>query len=273
MTQLAQAITDKIHVILVNPQDNLNIGSVLRAMHNLGYNKLHLVACDIFDPARVRITACRAECLIPDIQFHSTLGEALQPMREVVGFSARSGRNRIHIESLPEYVGSFVSASSVVVNTAFVFGREDTGLLHEDLELCSRLVKIPAHGDYTSFNLAQAVLLALYSMREGLCGSKSEESVGGNLEPEQNELLAKWSDFQYLDSLVDSVLEYSRFYRKGTPQPIPGVVKRLMRRMRPTEREMGILLGMFRRIEGVLSGRVPIGERSIEKAIDKDYKG
>ena len=253
--------SDSFHIVLVSPQESLNVGSVLRVMLNLEYQHLHLVAPRDFDPNRARITACHAETLIPSIKIHETLAEALEPMQDVIGFSARTGRNRLSIESLPDWAkmqGGVVRRPQ----TALVFGREDTGLLLEDLDLCRTLVTIPSGNEYSSFNLAQAVLLTLYSVREAVLdseGSNGKNSEHGFKEDEKSEL-APWRDFQYLDSLVDSVLELSRFYRKGTPQPIPGVVKRLLRRTQPSDREMGILLGMFRRIEGVLSGRVPIAE-------------
>jgi tRNA/rRNA methyltransferase len=261
------SFSDTFHIVLVSPQESLNVGSVLRAMMNLEYKHLHLVAPRDFDPYRARITACRGESLISSIQIHKTLSDALEPMQNVVGFSAQTGRNRIAIESLPDWARSQKDSVVRQTKTALVFGPEDTGLVLEDLELCRTLVTIPSGVEYTSYNLAQAVLLALYSVREAV-GSTSELNAPESersLSKEVGGSLASWRDFQYLDSLVDSVLELSRFYRKGTPQPIPGVVKRLLRRTEPSDREMGIMLGMFRRIEGVLSGRVPVGERSSKK--------
>jgi tRNA/rRNA methyltransferase len=264
---LMMPFSDTFHIVLVSPQESLNVGSVLRAMLNLEYKYLHLVAPRDFDPHRARITACHAESLIPSIQIHKTLSDALAPMQNVVGFSAQTGRNRLSIESLPQWARSQRFTVAKQIKTALVFGPEDTGLFLEDLDLCRTLIAIPSGAEYSSFNLAQAVLLALYSIRESVLDADVGDSVPsehGSEEAGQGGL-ASWRDFQYLDSLVDSVLELSRFYRKGTPQPIPGVVKRLLRRTEPSDREMGIMLGMFRRIEGVLSGRVPVGERVSKK--------
>jgi tRNA/rRNA methyltransferase len=258
--------SDLFHIVLVSPQESLNVGSVLRVMLNLEYKHLHLVAPRDFDPHRARITACHAESLIPLIQTHKTLAEALGPMQNVVGFSAQTGRNRLAIESLPDWARCQKSSVVKQTKTALVFGPEDTGLLLEDLDLCRTLITIPSGAAYSSYNLAQAVLLALYSIRESVLGAVEDEvRIEQSLENSEHGALASWRDFQYLDSLVDSVLELSRFYRKGTPQPIPGVVKRLLRRTEPSDREMGIMLGMFRRIEGVLNGRVPVGERISKK--------
>jgi tRNA/rRNA methyltransferase len=216
-------------------------------MMNLGVKHLHLVAPRGFDPNRAKITACHAASLLESVVIHDNLQSALAPMQEVVGFSAREGRNRLNTYDLPQWC-TMLAAQVPLPVTALVFGPEDSGLSLEDTAHCRSLVSIPADSCYTSFNLAQAVLLALYQLRSILVETTSANETRD---------LATWEDFYYLDTLIDSVLTLSHFYRKGTPQPIPGVVKRLLRRTTPDRREMGILLGMFRRIEGVLCGRAP----------------
>jgi hypothetical protein len=41
--------------------------------------------------------------------------------------------------------------------------------------------------------------------------------------------------------------------RVGTPEPVPGLVRNLFRRIDLDKREMGILLGLFGRLDRVLS--------------------
>ena len=43
-----------------------------------------------------------------------------------------------------------------------------------------------------------------------------------------------------------------------TPRPVPQLVKHLLRRIDPDEREMGILMGMFGKIHRALAGQVPV---------------
>ena len=51
---------------------------------------------------------------------------------------------------------------------AFVFGTERTGLDNEDLKHCTHRVWIDANPEYPSLNLAQAMMIVAYSMRQGL---------------------------------------------------------------------------------------------------------
>ena len=45
---------------------------------------------------------------------------------------------------------------------ALVFGREDKGLLNEEVAQCTHLIRIPVDEGYTSINLSQAVLITCY---------------------------------------------------------------------------------------------------------------
>jgi TrmH family RNA methyltransferase len=47
---------------------------------------------------------------------------------------------------------------------ALLFGREDRGLSNEALDLCHRIVTIPSDPNYSSLNLAHAVIIMLYEL-------------------------------------------------------------------------------------------------------------
>jgi TrmH family RNA methyltransferase len=233
-------LSDLIHVVLVKPAESLNVGSVARAMKNLGFVNLHLVTPDHYNRTKAAITACWATDLLDSITIHDSLEAALGPMERVVGFTSRQGKNRTSNFMLGDWAGKFREEPT---KTALLFGPEDTGLTHEHLEHCSAYIRIPAHVEYPSFNLAQAVLLALYEINGQILTKES---------PLPTKQPAQASDFYQLDRIVDSVLTESGFTREGSPEPIPGMIRNLMRRTDPDRREMGILLAMFSRIERAL---------------------
>jgi TrmH family RNA methyltransferase len=243
---LEDALNKNIRIVLVEPQESLNVGSVARAMKNLGFKDLILVSPRSFDPAKAAITACAAADVLDTLTIVESLHQALEPVETVVGFSARSGKNRVEVVDLPHFTQEYIT-SSPGKRAALVFGPEDTGLRQEHLELCRLVVSIPAFSEYTSYNLSQAVLLALYSLRN------EERRVGHVDVQKQNTSVPTWNDFYQLDRLVLEALERVEFIRDGTPAPIPGVVKGLLRRIDPSTREMGILLGMFGKINRVLA--------------------
>ncbi len=236
----------RFHVVLVEPGDSLNVGSVARAMSNLGFTNLHLVAPPRHDPAKAATTACWATDLLERARMHDTLADALAPMQDVVGFTGRQGRHRPKHVLLDGWLDGLIRTPPRV--TALLFGPEDTGLRTEHLSACRWLVRIPSSARNPSFNLAQAVLLALFGIAR---------LEWGPAEPEAGPPPAREAEFQQLERIVEEALVRSGFYGKGTPAPLPDLVKHLLRRIGPDTREMPVLLGMFDHINRALSGRSP----------------
>ena len=79
---------ERIHVFLLEPLGSLNVGSVARAMSNLGFSHLHLIAPRNYHFEKAAKTACWATDVLEKIQVHDTLGEALSEMNDVVGFTS-----------------------------------------------------------------------------------------------------------------------------------------------------------------------------------------
>ena len=248
-TVTAQNLLTDLHVILVEPSEPLNVGSVARAMMNFGYSNLHIVGPSRYSRERAAITACWADSLLDSLVLHQSLPEAVLSMKQVVGFSAQADRGRAEHVTLSEWVSIF--SKDPVWPTALVFGPEDNGLRQEHFSQCRWLVRLPSVNAYESFNLAQAVLLALYELKKALqLGSDS-------IKPENSRALPSSNEFQQLDRLIELVATESGFFHHGTPAPVPYLMKKLIRRMDPDEHELRVLLGFFNRVEGVLSGRVP----------------
>lgn len=231
---------DRFSIVLVEPRDSLNVGSVLRVMSNLGFCDVRLVAPVEYDENRARITACGGDRLLSQVKIFPDICSALADVEDVVGFSARGGRNRTVHCSLLEWLAKEGGSSGG--RTALLFGPEDNGLRQEHVEQCRLLITIPTSAENSSFNLAQAVLVVLYEL--------SKQYLTGE-EPQSES--PTWNDFYQLDRMIDGIGECSGFFREGTPQPIPGIIKGLFRRSRPNKREMGIFLGFLGRIERCLT--------------------
>ena len=153
---------DRFHVILVEPGESLNVGSVARAMMNLGFHHLHLVAPRNYDRDRASRTAVWAFPLLDSLTIHETFDEAIADCEEVVGLALREGENPTHFVTLPSWLDALPSRSPR--KTALVFGREDNGLRQEHLDHCQWVIRIPSSDDCPTFNLAQSVLIVLYEL-------------------------------------------------------------------------------------------------------------
>lgn len=160
---VAPAVLDRVVVVLDEPQNVVNIAGVVRAMKNMGLSRLRLVRPADFDPHRIEGIAHRSEDVVEAAEIYDTLEQALADTVHVVGTSARARTaNRNYIRPRPaaeRIVGRAVDGS-----VALVFGREDRGLENADLDLCHDVAIIPTDPEYSSLNLAQAVLVLAYEV-------------------------------------------------------------------------------------------------------------
>lgn len=233
-----------IHIVLVEPQESLNVGSVARAMQNLGFENLHLVAPRGYDPERARVTARDASVLLDTMTVHARFEDALVGMEEVVGLALRSGENPAYYVTLPQWASALPERGPR--RTALVFGPEDDDLRREHLEQCRWVVRIPSTAAYPSFNLAQSVLIVLYELTRALPSTQPPVAEAPT-----------WNDYFQLDRILDSVMTETGFVRTGSPAPVPGRIKNLLRRLELTPSEMSTLMALFSRIDTTLKRTHP----------------
>src|SRR5512138_2316111 len=121
-----------VTIILVEPQSPGNVGMVCRAMKNMGLARLRLVnPCRIDHPEALKF-AVSARDLLETAVVYPTVQEALADCPFSVATTRRHGKYRQEI-STPEEIAAKVGAAGGGGRTAFVFGREDSGLTTEEV--------------------------------------------------------------------------------------------------------------------------------------------
>ncbi|MCL1888021.1 MAG: RNA methyltransferase [Kiritimatiellaeota bacterium] len=155
----------QFQVVLVSPLYAANIGSVCRVMANCGLSRLSLVAPQCVDGwDEAPRLACHATNILDAAQRFDTLDDALADSSIVVGTTARGGLYRQHVGQPRETMPKLLEQAGRGAEVALVFGREDTGLLNDEILRCNHLLQIPSHPSYLSLNLAQAVLLCCHEL-------------------------------------------------------------------------------------------------------------
>src|SRR5690606_17751475 len=141
-----------------------NIGAAARAMKNMGLRQLTLVEPRDF-PSGVAVGRAKAALdILDNAVVVPTLADAVADCTLVIGASARSRRIPWPVLT-PTQCAEQLIAECEQSNVALVFGREDTGLSNEELQLCHFHVQIPADEEYSSLNLAAAVMVLCYELR------------------------------------------------------------------------------------------------------------
>jgi len=167
----------QVHIILVSPARPENVGAAARAMKTMGLTSLRIVDSKAPLQPAARWVAHGAGDILDGVQTFATLEQALADVDFTVATTARS-RARFHYYCTPQQLlGQLNERSQWVGQAALVFGREDSGLTNEELELADLLTGVPMQADYPSLNLGQAVMVYCYQLSELMNVSAPQEPV------------------------------------------------------------------------------------------------
>ena len=199
-------------VVLVETSKSKNIGSVARAMNNLGFDNLCLVNCANHLDEKSRALASNSNNILEKATNYSSLKDAIADCNDVYALSARERRFHQTIYSSYDLHKLEIVDSD---KTAFVFGRESSGLTNEEISICNRRLKIPTYGTSDSLNLAQAVMVTLYEFRKSIdkeiapLEKKIERATSGDLEGMKNHLYQLLDDLEYRNEERDRFIKVS----------------------------------------------------------------
>ncbi|AMG99353.1 tRNA/rRNA methyltransferase [Serratia liquefaciens] len=167
----------QLHIVLVAPARPENVGAAARAMKTMGFTSLRIVDSEAHLQPAARWVAHGAGDILDGVQTFATLEQALADVDFTVATTARS-RARFHYYCTPQQLlGQLSERSQWVDQAALVFGREDSGLTNEELELADLLTGVPMQADYPSLNLGQAVMVYCYQLSELMNVSAPQEPV------------------------------------------------------------------------------------------------
>lgn len=228
---------ENIKIILVKPQNAGNIGACARAMKNMGLKKLVLVKPVDFMVDEGLKMAVDARDLLEQCSLYSSLVDALKGTSISIGTTRRMGKLRKPIYSI-RTIAAKVCSLSEKEEVAFIFGREDKGLLTEELKLCTLVSTIPADERFPSINLAQSVMITCYEifLASGLAASG------------EHPVLAKFEDVESFFNHLEETLVMIGFLNEAYPTSIMLALRRLFGKAHLEEREVKILRGILRQI-------------------------
>ena len=242
-----------IAIVLVRPQFAGNIGSVSRAMRNMGLSRLILVlpAQDPLSP-EARMMATSAKDILEKAEVFATLEDALAGFRWIAGTSARKGRNRGPFIPPREICREIiVHARSIPV--AILFGPEDKGLTNEELAPCQALISMPTHENLPSLNLAQAVMILCYELYMAILANQ----VGGLSGAGPSLKLAEFQRVEGMYTHLEDLLLRIGFLDPKNPKRIMHTLRRIFGRANLSDRDVAILRGIFRQLEWYTTKRGP----------------
>ena len=161
----------QLRTILVETSHPGNVGSTARALKTMGFHDLRLVNPKTLgiahEPEAVAL-ASGAMDVLDASTVTADLSAAVSGCTLVLGLTSRDREFGPPGLDWLEARKRIVAQLSQGKRVALMFGPERTGLDNAHLALCTHRVWLEANPAYPSLNLAQAVMVCTYSLREGL---------------------------------------------------------------------------------------------------------
>lgn len=230
---------DDVRIVLVNTSHSGNIGSAARAMKTMGLSKLYLVdpACEVDSHASA--LAAGATDVLGNAVIVDTVADAIADCALTIGTSARS-RTLSWPMVEPRECGERLIDEAANGPVALVFGRENSGLTNEELQLCNYHVCIPANPEYSSLNLAMAVQTLCYETRMAFLNQQPKK-----VEDDDEAVYPSSKQTELFYDHLEETLHNTGFIIKQHPGLVMTKLRRLFNRARPEDAEMNILRGIL----------------------------
>lgn len=158
---------NRIHCVLVEPQDSANIGSVCRAIKTMGITHLDIVGIREYDEDRLKSLSVHAFDVWQNAKLFKTLGDALEGSSLSIAFTRRKGKFRKLSSWNPKEMVSIIEKFPEG-KISLVFGRENNGLNDKEVEECNAVTTIETSPEFPSLNLAQSVQIVAYMLYSNL---------------------------------------------------------------------------------------------------------
>jgi TrmH family RNA methyltransferase len=205
-------------------------------MANFGLEDLRVV--NPYEVAfREAVSAVGGAPVLKKARIFETVSEAVADCSLVVGTTAAQKRElqlpitlvETGMQGIREHAG----------RAALLFGSEKFGLSNDDLSYCHCLLRIPTAPVTPSMNLGQAVAVCLYELTRA-----------DGMQPRhwRTDHVVNGADAEQLTKMLLDILEKSGYTNRITAVSTEQKIRRWMRRMRLTRRDVPLLLGILRQV-------------------------
>ncbi len=194
-------------IVLVQTQMAVNIGMCARAMLNCGLDELRLVAPRDGWPNEGAIApATDAKRVLEGARVYDTVAEAVADCHQVYAATARIRHLNTPAVTAAEAAAEMhvVTAKNADHRAAILFGPEASGLDNDAMSYADRLLHYPMNPEFTSLNLAQAVLLFSWEWWS--------TRAGATVSYERDWELAPKSELEYYLNRLEAELDQRGFF-------------------------------------------------------------
>ena len=229
-----------VQIVLVETSHPGNIGSVARAMKNMGLANLALINPKKFPHQDATALAGNAKDVLDNAHIFSSIQEAVKSSKMIYATSARDRTIEWPTLTANEAASEIQELVSNEIEISILFGREDRGLTNEELQLSNKHLIIPAHPNYPVLNIAMSTQVVCYELYQA----------------SQRNSVEFWQDFpEYTSEELNNLIEHFNETVKAlelvdpkNPKQIMTRMERMFRRLYPDQMEGNFLRGFLKAI-------------------------
>lgn len=227
---------ENVRIILCRIWSPGNVGSILRAMKNFGFTDIVSVNQMNFSEEEILTMCAGAKDHIKHLRYSDDLKKEVNDLSVVYAFTAR--KRRFYKSVSPEEMVDEIIELPENTKIGIMFGNETNGLINEETDFADKLVVIPTEKEYSSLNIASAVMLALY-----------EISKRRNSGQEQKEDLIDVAGKEELFSIIEKVIQTKLMEKSDNKNQIRENIRHIFRRMKLNKKEAGFVRSIFEIID------------------------
>jgi tRNA/rRNA methyltransferase len=228
-------------IILVEPQLAENIGMVARAMANFGLSELRIVAPrDGWPRKGAHSAASGAVHVLERATLYDTARDAIADLNFVFATTARERGQMKRVLGPDEAMAETHRRGAEGQRIGIMFGRERTGLENDEVSLADAIITFPVDPQFSSLNLAQAVLLISYEWYKLATGGTLPFSGERLSPPAPREMITSF--FDYLEDELEAV----NFYPEDKKPIMARNMRDIFHRLEMTEQDVRTLRGAIR---------------------------
>ena len=229
-------------IILVRPQLGENIGMAARAMLNCGLSQMRLVAPrDGWPNPKAQRAASGADVVLEGAEVFDSVADAVADLQHVVATTARTRELVQRIVTARRAALDIRGWTAAGERVGILFGPERTGLENDDMVHADTALSIPLNPQFSSLNIAQAVLLVCYEWMASADATPEQRMSEHATRP------ATKDELQNLFDHLERALDQSGFLRHKAMRPaMVNNLRALLQRTGMTEQEVRTFHGVIK---------------------------
>jgi tRNA/rRNA methyltransferase len=227
-----------IHIILLEPEHEGNVGAICRAIANFGFKDLVIVnpKCNLESDELYR-RAKHSKSIVKNIKVVKRL-----PKYDLLIGSTSKLSNDYNVARTPlsaEQLAEKLTGIKTKKNIGLLFGKESIGLTNKEIAKCNFLVSINTDKSYPVLNLSHAVAILLYEIHRKQGKTKLLEEI----EP------ATQTELKQMEKMTADIIDKANFNVPGKITKQKQIWKNIFNKSMMSKREAFGVMGLLSKIK------------------------